>query len=69
MKDKIYLTNVALEICADGKAKASDLLQNYQMEHGYLTLEEVMHLMCEVERIKRIWAQEEAEFRAQLNFL
>lgn len=69
MRNKKELTSVALEICSERNASAEQLLQNYQMQYGYLTFEEIMFIMKEVKQIKRIWAMEEAEFKAHLNYL
>lgn len=69
MRNKKELTSVALEICSDRNASAEQLLQNYQMQFGYLQMNEVMFLMNEVQNIKRIWAMEEEEFKAHLNYV
>ncbi len=63
------LTAIALEICHSDHTKADRLLNAHQGIYGYMSVEEIMFIMREVESIKRIWATEEAEFKAHLNYL
>lgn len=63
------LTAIALEICHSKHTKAEQLLNTYQGIYGYMSVEEIMFIMKEVESTKRIWAMEEAEFKAHLNHL
>ncbi len=69
MRNEAQLVSIALEMCHNNAKSAEQLLQNYQMEHGYLSYQEVMYIHAQVNSTKRIWAMEEAEFKAHLNYL